>query len=237
MRPMTTTTEGTGSRIRRRATVVALASGRRDRPGRALLRARAGILELHGPARPTCRRAPTPTSTSRSSSPRVRRRQEPDDRAAARPGRQPAGGAAICSDTNLAADTCPADSDVGNVVTNASVLSLPLPIDIPGDLYNITPADRRARPLRDRAAPGRRAAAQGRARVRRRAAPERPRPDTVIEDIPNTSSGLPIDINSMTVGLAGTAGPRRRASSATRPRASPKRRPCPRPPTPTRTPR
>ena len=30
--------------------------------------------------------------------------------------------------------------------------------------------------------------------------------DTVIEDIPNTSSGLPIDINSMTVGLAGTAG-------------------------------
>jgi hypothetical protein len=112
----------------------------------------------------------------------------------------------LCSVADLNADTCDPQSDVGDVVTNASVLSLPLPIDIPGDLYNTTPQPgepaRFGIVLRPVGGLLPKVIIQSGAELR----PNDFGLNTVINDIPNTSSGLPIDINSMTVSLAGTAG-------------------------------
>ncbi len=118
--------------------------------------------------------------------------------------------AAICTGAQLSSDTCPPDSDVGDVVTNASVLSLPLPIDIPGDLYNITP--RAGEPARFGIVL--RPVGGILPKVIIESGAELRQSDfglnTVIEEIPNTSGipplEIPIDINSMTVSLAGTAG-------------------------------
>jgi hypothetical protein len=113
--------------------------------------------------------------------------------------------AEICPVANLNADTCPAASLVGDVNTNASPLGL-LPIDIPGNLYNI-PANtgepaRFGIVLRPAGGLLEKVVMQSGAVLR----PSDFGLNTVIEDIPNTSGGIPIDINSMTVSLKGQAG-------------------------------
>jgi hypothetical protein len=118
----------------------------------------------------------------------------------------------LCSVADVNADTCPPESDVGNVVTNADVIGLGLGIDIPGDLYNMTPQP---------GEPARfgiilRPAGGLLSDVIIQSGAELRQSDfglnTVIKDIPNEAPpiipGLPLPLNilSMTVSLSGTAG-------------------------------
>lgn len=111
----------------------------------------------------------------------------------------------LCTVAQLNADTCPAASDVGDVTTVANVLGLPLPVSVPGDLYNLVPnAGEPARfgiVLRPVGGLLPKVILQSAVELR----PAAFGLNTVIRDIPNTAGGLPIDITEMDVALVGTA--------------------------------
>jgi hypothetical protein len=109
----------------------------------------------------------------------------------------------LCTVAQLNADTCPATSDVGNASSVVDVIGLGLGLTVPGDLYNLV------------AQPGEPARfgvvlrpPLGLPKVILQSAVQL-RPDfglnTLITDIPNTAGGLPINILSMDVQLAGLA--------------------------------
>jgi hypothetical protein len=128
----------------------------------------------------------------------------------------------LCTVAQLNADTCPANTKVGSVVANATVtvVALPVTLNVSGDLYNLTPQPGEParfgivlRPLKgDLCAllPADLCALlpnllppvilQSGVSLR---------PDfglnTVINNIPNTTSGLPTTINSQDITLFGTA--------------------------------
>jgi hypothetical protein len=118
----------------------------------------------------------------------------------------------LCTVAQLNSDTCPANTKVGSVTANATVtvVLLPVTIDVSGDLYNLTPqSGEPARfgivlrpvdlpdPLPD-VLP--KVILQSGVQLR---------PDfglnTVINNIPNSTSGLPTTINSQDITLFGTA--------------------------------
>ncbi len=128
----------------------------------------------------------------------------------------------LCTVSQLNADTCPANTKVGSVVANATVtvVVLPVTLNVSGDLYNLTPQPGEParfgivlRPLKgDLCAllPADLCALipnilppvilQSAVQLR---------PDfglnTVIKDIPNSTSGLDTTINSQDITLFGTA--------------------------------
>jgi len=118
----------------------------------------------------------------------------------------------LCTVAQLNADDCPDNTRVGSVTANATVtvVVLPVTVNVSGDLYNLTPQPgepaRFGIVLRPLALPD-------------PLAPVLPniilqsgvqlRPDfglnTVINNIPNSTSGLPTTINSQDITLFGTA--------------------------------
>jgi hypothetical protein len=128
----------------------------------------------------------------------------------------------VCTVDQLNADTCPETSRVGHVSANATltVVVLPVPVTVNGDLYNITPHPGEParfgivlRPVDSLLCPPL-------PQVLCDALPPvvpnvvlqsgvELRPDfglnTVINDIPNQTSGLPTTINSQDITLFGTA--------------------------------
>jgi hypothetical protein len=128
----------------------------------------------------------------------------------------------LCTVAQLNADSCPANTKVGSVVANATVTVavLPVTLDVSGDLYNLTPQPGEParfgivlRPLR-----GDLCALLPQALCDLLPSILPPvilqsgvqlRPDfglnTVINDIPNSTSGLPTTINSQDITLFGTA--------------------------------
>ncbi len=119
----------------------------------------------------------------------------------------------LCTVAQLNADNCPDASEVGTVHANATVTVVVLPVNIPdiaGTLYNLTPQPGEAArfgivlrpvdlpdPLPDLLPP---VVLQSGVQLR---------PDfglnTVIKDIPNSTSGLSTTINSQDITLFGTA--------------------------------
>jgi hypothetical protein len=130
--------------------------------------------------------------------------------------------APLCTVAQLNADTCPAASRVGSVSANATltVVVLPVPVTVNGDLYNLTPQPGEParfgivlRPVDSLLCPPL-------PQVLCDALPPvvpnvvlqsgvQLRPDfglnTVINGIPNTTSGLPTTIDSQDITLFGTA--------------------------------
>jgi hypothetical protein len=130
--------------------------------------------------------------------------------------------APLCTATQLNADACPANTKVGSVTANATVtvVALPVTLDVHGDLYNLTPQP--GEPARFgivlRPIKGDLCALLPQALcdlipnilppVILQSAVQL-RPDfglnTVINNIPNSTSGLPTTINSQDITLFGTA--------------------------------
>jgi hypothetical protein len=128
----------------------------------------------------------------------------------------------LCTVAQLNADTCPANTKVGAVTANATVtvVALPVTLDVHGDLYNLTP--QAGEPARFgivlRPIKGDLCALLPQALcdlipnilspVILQSAVQL-RPDfglnTIINNIPNTTSGLPTTINSQDITLFGTA--------------------------------
>ena len=112
----------------------------------------------------------------------------------------------------LDADNCPAASAVGTVSSDVTitVIAIPVPLTVNGTLYNLVPHGGPARfgiVLRPVSAPPLPSVLPR--RVLQSGAQLRPTDfglDTVINNIPNTSSGLPTHINSMDVTLDGMVG-------------------------------
>jgi hypothetical protein len=120
--------------------------------------------------------------------------------------------APLCTVDQLNADACPANTKVGSVTANATVtvVLLPVTLNVSGDLYNLTPQPGEParfgivlRPLNLGGAVGNvlpPVILQSGVQLR---------PDfglnTVINNIPNSTSGLPTTINSQDITLFGTA--------------------------------
>jgi len=122
-----------------------------------------------------------------------------------------------CSEDQLAADNCPAASDVGDVTNNVTVTllsAIPVTTDVHGQLYNVTP--RPGEPARfgivldPSPIPG---VPAGEKIILQSGAVLRQSDfglDSVLTDLPNSTAilGVPgrIDINSVTLTLSGVAG-------------------------------
>ncbi len=116
----------------------------------------------------------------------------------------------LCTVAQLNADACPAASDVGDTTTSAMLLGL-IPLTVPGDIYNLVPQPGEpARfgivlrpvsipPLPPIVPPI----------ILQSGASLRPTDfglDTSLKDLPNTASGLSLDITAVSLTLAGMAG-------------------------------
>jgi hypothetical protein len=113
-------------------------------------------------------------------------------------------GTPLCTVAELNADMCPAASQVGTVTTGANVLGL-LPQTVDGSLYNLVaqpgePA-RFGIVLRPLFGLAENVILQSAVQLRTTDFGL----NTVVNDIPNTAAGLPIDITSMEITLLGTA--------------------------------
>lgn len=111
----------------------------------------------------------------------------------------------LCTAAELNGDTCPAASQVGTVSTTVAALGL-LPLTVDGSIYNLEamtgePA-RFGIVLRPAGGVLPKITMQSGAQLRQSDFGL----DTVLKDIPNTASGLPIDIQSMSLTLSGSAG-------------------------------
>ena len=130
--------------------------------------------------------------------------------------------APLCTVDQLNADACPANTKVGAVTANATitVVALPVPVTVNGDLYNLTPQPGEParfgivlRPVDSLLCPP---LPQALCDALPPVVPNvvlqsavQLRPDfglnTVIKDIPNSTSGLDTTINSQDITLFGTA--------------------------------
>jgi hypothetical protein len=110
----------------------------------------------------------------------------------------------LCTVAQLNGDNCPSNTRLGTVVSNVSVpAGNPVGQDVHGDLYNLVA--QRGEPARFgivlRPPVGDKLILQSAARLRK----DDFGLDSIVTDIPNTASGLPIHVNSQTLTLFGEA--------------------------------
>jgi hypothetical protein len=123
-----------------------------------------------------------------------------------------------CTVSQLNADSCPAATQVGTVTTNVTitVVLVPVTLDVNGSIYNLTPQPGEParfgivlRPVSIPPLPSVLPPVILQSAVQLRNQPVGSADfglNTVIQNIPNTSSGLPTHINSMSVSLDGRVG-------------------------------
>ena len=106
----------------------------------------------------------------------------------------------LCSETELAADSCVDESKIGTTTTYANLLDL-APLTIPGEVFNVEPRAGEPARLGIVLTPP-----VGGKVILQSAAALRPGDfglDTILEDIPNTADGLPITITRIELTLNG----------------------------------
>jgi hypothetical protein len=112
----------------------------------------------------------------------------------------------LCSQAQFAAKACPANTQVGTTTTTATLLSLPLPVPlaIPGVLYNLAPVGSEPARLGIRLTPtvGDEVLLQAIITVR----PSDGGLDSSVDGLPNSASGIPIDVTAIDITLFGRAG-------------------------------
>jgi hypothetical protein len=128
----------------------------------------------------------------------------------------------LCTAAQLNADSCPDNSKVGSVTANATVtvVVLPVTLNVHGDLYNVTPQPGEPARFGIVLRPAQSLLCPPLPDVLCAALPPVVPPvilpsgvhlrpdfglDTVINNVPNTTSGLPTTINSQDITLFGTA--------------------------------
>jgi hypothetical protein len=110
----------------------------------------------------------------------------------------------LCTVAQLNGDNCPNNTQLGTVISNVSVpAGVPVGQDVHGDLYNLVaqPGEPARFGIVLRPAVGDKLILQSAARLRQ----DDFGLDSIVTDIPNTASGVPIHVNSQTLTLFGTA--------------------------------
>jgi hypothetical protein len=110
----------------------------------------------------------------------------------------------LCSQAQFAAKACPANTQVGTTTTTATLLGVPVPLTIPGVLYNLAPVGSEPARLGIRLTPtvGDEVLLQSVITVRASDGGL----DSSVDDLPNTAGGIPIDVTAIDITLFGRAG-------------------------------
>jgi hypothetical protein len=110
----------------------------------------------------------------------------------------------LCTQAQFAAKACPANTQVGTTTTIATLLGAPLPLSIPGVLYNLQPTGSEPARLGIRLTPtvGDEVLLQSVITVRASDGGL----DSSVDGLPNTAGGIPIDVTAIDITLFGRAG-------------------------------
>jgi hypothetical protein len=110
----------------------------------------------------------------------------------------------LCTQAQFAAKACPANTQVGTTTTIATLLGAPLPLTIPGVLYNLAPVGSEPARLGIRLTPtvGDEVLLQSVITVRAADGGL----DSSVDGLPNTAGGIPIDVTAIDITLLGRAG-------------------------------
>jgi hypothetical protein len=110
----------------------------------------------------------------------------------------------LCTQAQFAAKACPASTQVGTTTTIATLLGAPVPLSIPGVLYNLQPAGSEPARLGIRLTPtvGDEVLLQSVITVRASDGGL----DSSVDGLPNTAGGIPIDVTAIDITLFGRAG-------------------------------
>ena len=110
----------------------------------------------------------------------------------------------LCTQAQFAAKACPANTHVGTTTTTATLLGVPVPLTIPGVLYNLQPVGSEPARLGIRLTPsvGEEVLLQSVITVRASDGGL----DSSVDGLPNTAGGIPIDVTAVDITLFGTAG-------------------------------
>jgi hypothetical protein len=110
----------------------------------------------------------------------------------------------LCTQAQFAAKACPANTQVGTTTTTATLLGVPVPLAIPGVLYNLQPIGSEPARLGIRLTPsvGDEVLLQSVITVRASDGGL----DSSVDGLPNTAGGIPIDVNAIDITLLGKAG-------------------------------
>jgi hypothetical protein len=110
----------------------------------------------------------------------------------------------LCTQAQFAAKACPANTQVGTTTTTATLLGVPVPLSIPGVLYNLQPIGSEPARLGIRLTPsvGEEVLLQSIITVRASDGGL----DSSVDGLPNTAGGIPIDVTAIDITLLGRAG-------------------------------
>jgi hypothetical protein len=110
----------------------------------------------------------------------------------------------LCTQAQFAAKACPANTQVGTTTTTATLLGVPVPLTIPGVLYNLQPTGSEPARLGIRLTPsvGGEVLLQSVITVRASDGGL----DSSVDGLPNTAGGIPIDVTAIDITLFGRAG-------------------------------
>ena len=110
----------------------------------------------------------------------------------------------LCTQAQFAAKACPATTQVGTTTTTATLLGAPVPLTIPGVLYNLQPTGSEPARLGIRLTPsvGDEVLLQSVITVRASDGGL----DSSVDGLPNTAGGIPIDVTAIDITLLGRAG-------------------------------
>jgi hypothetical protein len=110
----------------------------------------------------------------------------------------------LCTQAQFAAKACPANTRVGTTTTVATLLGAPVPLSIPGVLYNLQPIGSEPARLGIRLTPtvGDEVLLQSVITVRASDGGL----DSSVDGLPNTAGGIPIDVTAIDITLFGRAG-------------------------------
>jgi hypothetical protein len=110
----------------------------------------------------------------------------------------------LCTQAQFAAKACPANTQVGTTTTIATLLGAPVPLSIPGVLYNLQPTGSEPARLGIRLTPtvGDEVLLQSVITVRASDGGL----DSSVDGLPNTAGGIPIDVTAIDITLFGRAG-------------------------------
>jgi hypothetical protein len=110
----------------------------------------------------------------------------------------------LCTQAQFAAKACPANTQVGTTTTIATLLGVPVPLSIPGVLYNLQPTGSEPARLGIRLTPsvGEEVLLQSIITVRASDGGL----DSSVDGLPNTAGGIPIDVTAIDITLLGRAG-------------------------------
>jgi hypothetical protein len=110
----------------------------------------------------------------------------------------------LCTQAQFAAKACPANTQVGTTTTIATLLGAPVPLSIPGVLYNLQPSGSEPARLGIRLTPtvGDEVLLQSVITVRASDGGL----DSSVDGLPNTAGGIPIDVTAIDITLFGRAG-------------------------------